>query len=286
MDSKLRLMARDEQLMVKHKNKLMPISSEIDISVPEHAHHGSTMISFQSSLRHIFEAMENFAASYAKAYKEHVCHFIAIRLEPEELAGGIPSDDKLHCLVASGCGEEMDYSNRHKHLKVFLKMPSMLVLAAALLKHHQTALAPVLKHLSVDLSKLIEEELEREEGIILSLHYLRLKRGEELRGQRRGFFFVLLFPHQGANREGWLPPMLLSPHWLVAFLSRLLSPSPPRELPPDAASLDANDARLVTPLNRTRPFSHFSCLRCSASAKAPILTASTASNLTDPSPTF
>ncbi|KAG6530329.1 hypothetical protein ZIOFF_012556 [Zingiber officinale] len=48
MDSKLRLMARDEQLMVKHKNKLMLISSEIDISVLEHVYHGSTMISFQS----------------------------------------------------------------------------------------------------------------------------------------------------------------------------------------------------------------------------------------------
>lgn len=71
MDSKLRLMVRDEQLMVKHKNKLMLISSENDISVPEHAHHGSTMISFQTSLRHIFKAMEIFAASSAEAYEEH-----------------------------------------------------------------------------------------------------------------------------------------------------------------------------------------------------------------------
>ncbi|KAG6475733.1 hypothetical protein ZIOFF_064962 [Zingiber officinale] len=41
-----------------------------------------------------------------------------------------------------------------------------------------------------------------------------------------------------------------------------------------------------TPLNRTRPFSHFSRLRCSVGAKAPILTTSIASNLTDPSSTF
>ncbi|XP_074568128.1 homoserine kinase [Curcuma longa] len=41
-----------------------------------------------------------------------------------------------------------------------------------------------------------------------------------------------------------------------------------------------------TPPNRTRPFPHFSRLRCSAGAKAPILTASIASDLTDPFPAF
>ncbi|WOL18906.1 hypothetical protein Cni_G27703 [Canna indica] len=73
MDSNLRLMERDEQIMLKHKNKLALISVENGISLPERVlHQGSAVDNLQLSLKQIFEAMETYAASFAKAYETHM----------------------------------------------------------------------------------------------------------------------------------------------------------------------------------------------------------------------
>ncbi|XP_009392341.2 protein ALTERED PHOSPHATE STARVATION RESPONSE 1 [Musa acuminata AAA Group] len=70
MDSKLKLMERDEQLMLKQRKKLMLVSSENRISISEPVEHqGSTVNSLQLSLKQIFEAMENFSANFMKSYE-------------------------------------------------------------------------------------------------------------------------------------------------------------------------------------------------------------------------
>ncbi|CAD5187410.1 unnamed protein product [Musa acuminata subsp. malaccensis] len=75
MDSKLRLMESQEQLMLRQRKKLMLMSSEDGISIPEHeVRHGSTANSLHLSLKQIFEAMENFTANSVKAYEvPHIC---------------------------------------------------------------------------------------------------------------------------------------------------------------------------------------------------------------------
>ncbi|RWW14360.1 hypothetical protein GW17_00021875 [Ensete ventricosum] len=70
MDSKLKLLERDEQLMLKQRKKMMLVSSENRISISEPVEHqGSTVNSLQFSLKQIFEAMENFSANFRKSYE-------------------------------------------------------------------------------------------------------------------------------------------------------------------------------------------------------------------------
>ncbi|RWV97502.1 hypothetical protein GW17_00039703 [Ensete ventricosum] len=70
MDSKLRLMESQEQLMLRQRKKLMLMSSEDGISIPEHeVRLGSTTNSLHLSLKQIFEAMEIFSANSMKAYE-------------------------------------------------------------------------------------------------------------------------------------------------------------------------------------------------------------------------
>lgn len=70
MGINLRLIEKDEQLMLKHKNKLKLISVESGMPIPEHlSHHDSTVNKLPLSLRQIFEAMEDFAASSVRAYE-------------------------------------------------------------------------------------------------------------------------------------------------------------------------------------------------------------------------
>ncbi|WOK94649.1 hypothetical protein Cni_G03354 [Canna indica] len=68
MDNKLRPLEREEQEILKQKQKLMLISSENGISIPEHVHQDSTVHSLQSSLRKMFEAVESYAANTMNAY--------------------------------------------------------------------------------------------------------------------------------------------------------------------------------------------------------------------------
>ncbi|XP_074563546.1 uncharacterized protein LOC141820171 [Curcuma longa] len=68
-NSKLRSIEMEEQELHKQRKKLLIISSENGMPTIEHEDRGSTVISFQSSLRHIFQVVENFSANTMKLYK-------------------------------------------------------------------------------------------------------------------------------------------------------------------------------------------------------------------------
>ncbi|XP_074556506.1 uncharacterized protein LOC141812374 isoform X2 [Curcuma longa] len=67
MDSKLRSIEKEEQEMLKRREKLLVISSENGMRTT--GDQGSTVTSFQSSLSHIFQAVENFSANTMKLYE-------------------------------------------------------------------------------------------------------------------------------------------------------------------------------------------------------------------------
>ncbi|XP_042446088.1 protein ROLLING AND ERECT LEAF 2-like [Zingiber officinale] len=67
MDSKLQSIEKEEQEMLKQRQRLLVISSEN--GMPTTGDQGSTVISFQSSLSHIFQAVENFSANTVKLYE-------------------------------------------------------------------------------------------------------------------------------------------------------------------------------------------------------------------------
>ncbi|KAG6505349.1 hypothetical protein ZIOFF_037705 [Zingiber officinale] len=68
-NSKLRSIEMEEQELLKQRKKLLTISSENKMPTIGHEDRGPTVISFQSSLRHVFEVVENFSANTMKLYE-------------------------------------------------------------------------------------------------------------------------------------------------------------------------------------------------------------------------